>query len=114
MDRTEPLPVPADAARLQRRPAALDAAPKSSAPSAAPSRATPSPPPVSRGANPGSTLEPSAAPGERGIFQIHPVHRAWLGARWARLFDPVENARAARDLHRRAGWQPWTTADACT
>jgi soluble lytic murein transglycosylase-like protein len=62
-----------------------------------------------------SRLEPRAVGrlGERGLFQIHPVHRAWLGARWARLFDPVENARAARDLQRRAGWRPWSTSSAC-
>ena len=51
--------------------------------------------------------------GERGLFQIHPVHRAWLGRRWAHLYEPAANARAARDLQRRAGWGPWTTAGAC-
>ena len=62
-----------------------------------------------------SRLDPRAVgrAGERGIFQIHPVHRSWLGARWQRLFDPVENARAARELQRRAGWSPWTTASLC-
>lgn len=52
--------------------------------------------------------------GERGLFQIHPVHRAWLGARWARLFDPAVNASVARQLQRRAGWAPWSTSSACT
>jgi soluble lytic murein transglycosylase-like protein len=64
-----------------------------------------------------SRLDPRAVgnAGERGIFQIHPVHRAWLGGRWARMFDPVENARAARDLHRTSGysWRPWSTAGRC-
>jgi hypothetical protein len=63
-----------------------------------------------------SRLDPRAVGrlGERGIFQLHPVHRAWLGTRWAKMFDPVENARAARDLYRQAGWAPWSTANACT
>jgi len=63
-----------------------------------------------------SRLDPHATGrlGERGLFQLHPVHRAWLGARrWARMYEPVANARAARDLVRRAGWSPWSTAPGC-
>jgi hypothetical protein len=62
-----------------------------------------------------SRLDPRAVgrAGERGLFQIHPVHRRWLGARWSRLFEPVANVRAARDLERRAGWSPWSTSRAC-
>jgi hypothetical protein len=70
-----------------------------------------------------SRLDPRAVghAGERGIFQIHPVHASWLGPRWRKMFDPVENARAARNLTRmpdgnggRQGWRPWSTAHACT
>jgi len=55
------------------------------------------------------------AAGERGIFQIHPVHRAWLGPRrWRLMFDAAANARAARELVGRAGgWGPWTTHGRC-
>lgn len=64
-----------------------------------------------------SRLDPRAVGrlGERGLLQLHPVHRRWLGARWGRMFDPVENLRAGRDLYRMSGysWAPWTTAQAC-
>ena len=52
--------------------------------------------------------------GERGVFQLHPVHRAWIGeARWRRMFDPVTNAAVALVLVRHAGWSPWSTAGRC-
>lgn len=54
--------------------------------------------------------------GERGIFQIHPVHVSWLGwYKWSQLYDPVTNAWAAVTLYRRAGYSfsPWTTHGRC-
>ena len=41
--------------------------------------------------------------GERGLFQIHPVHFGWLNPR--RLFEPLYNARAAFLLS--AGGRDW-------
>ena len=45
--------------------------------------------------------------GERGLFQIHPVHFGWLNER--RLFEVRYNARAAFRLsHGGRDWSPWT------
>jgi soluble lytic murein transglycosylase-like protein len=45
--------------------------------------------------------------GERGLFQIHPVHFAWASP--ARLFDPFYNARVAYRLSRAGrSWSHWT------
>lgn len=45
--------------------------------------------------------------GERGLFQIHPVHFSW--AQPARLFDPVWNSRVAYRLSRGGtNWRPWS------
>lgn len=54
--------------------------------------------------------------GERGLFQLHPIHRHWIGsARWSRMFDPVVNAAMARALWKSSGysWRPWTTSRSC-
>jgi hypothetical protein len=35
---------------------------------------------------------------ERGVLQVHPVHKGWLGdygLSWDGMFDPAQNARAA-------------------
>ena len=56
-----------------------------------------------------SNLNPRAVggAGERGIFQVHPVHFRRFNA--ARLFDPLYNARAAFALsHGGRDWSPWT------
>jgi len=56
-----------------------------------------------------SNLNPRAVgrAGERGIFQLHPVHFRRFNA--ARLFDPAYNARAAFVLSRGGrDWSPWT------
>lgn len=48
--------------------------------------------------------------GERGLFQIHPIHGALirsLGYTWDDMFDPEANARVARALYERSGWTPW-------
>lgn len=57
----------------------------------------------------GGTLNPRAVgrAGERGLFQIHPVHFSW--AQPGRLFDPVWNSRVAFRLSRGGTrWGPWT------
>ena len=47
------------------------------------------------------------AAGERGLFQIHPVHFGWLNEQ--RLFDPLYNARIAYRLSRGGtSWRHWT------
>lgn len=58
-----------------------------------------------------SHLYPRAigAAGERGLFQIHPVHRSWLGSRWARLFEPRVNARVAYGMSDGGtNWSAWS------
>jgi soluble lytic murein transglycosylase-like protein len=45
--------------------------------------------------------------GERGLFQIHPVHRSWVN--WGAMFNPWVNARAAYRLSRGGtNWSHWT------
>lgn len=45
--------------------------------------------------------------GERGLFQIHPVHFGWAQP-W-RLFDPVWNSKVAYRLSRGGtNWRHWT------
>jgi hypothetical protein len=51
--------------------------------------------------------------GERGLFQIHPVHIPYLadlGLTWEQMFDPVANTNYAYALWSRSGWGPWTCA----
>lgn len=46
--------------------------------------------------------------GERGLVQIHPIHRSWLGGWWDRMYEPAANAFAAVSLKAQAGgWSPW-------
>jgi hypothetical protein len=46
---------------------------------------------------------------ERGLFQIHPIHRSWLGPLWARLFHPRVNAEVAWRMSKHGtDWGPWT------
>jgi Lysozyme like domain len=57
----------------------------------------------------GGTFDPHAqgSAGERGLFQIHPIHWDWLNE-W-RLFEPRYNARAAYRLSRGGrDWSHWT------
>lgn len=61
----------------------------------------------------GGTFNPNALgrAGERGIFQLHPVHRGWIDRLygWHRMFEPLWNARAAYRLSRGGtNWRPWT------
>lgn len=45
--------------------------------------------------------------GERGLFQIHPVHFGWADP--ARLFERRYNALVAYRLsHAGRDWSPWT------
>lgn len=56
-----------------------------------------------------SRLNPRALgrAGERGLFQIHPVHFGWVDER--RLFEPLYNARIAFRLSRGGrSWAHWT------
>jgi hypothetical protein len=50
--------------------------------------------------------------GERGLFQIHPVHANNLGAYggWDAMFDPAANIAYAYALYSGSGWGPWTCA----
>lgn len=52
------------------------------------------------------------AAGERGIFQIHPVHIPRLGpyGGWDAMFDPSSNIAYAYALYSSSGWGPWTCA----
>jgi Lysozyme like domain len=57
----------------------------------------------------GGTFDPHAlgSAGERGLFQIHPIHFGWLNER--RLFQPLYNAWAAYRLsHGGRSWSHWT------
>jgi hypothetical protein len=59
--------------------------------------------------NPGTV----GSAGERGLFQIHPVHIPYLadrGLSWDAMFDPASNIQYAYDLYARSGWGPWTCA----
>lgn len=58
----------------------------------------------------GGTWNPLAvgALGERGLFQIHPIHFWRFDA--DRLFDPEYNTWAAYQLYREGGWTPWSCA----
>jgi hypothetical protein len=60
-----------------------------------------------------SGLNPRAvgSHGERGIFQIHPVHISSIqkaGFTWDQMFDPNINITYAKMLYNWNGWQPWT------
>ena len=61
-----------------------------------------------------STWNPRAvgAAGERGLMQIHPVHRPWLealGYPWPSMWHAGTNLRAALLLYeRRGGWDDWS------
>ena len=55
----------------------------------------------------GGTLDPYAVggQGERGPFQIHPIHFGRFDA--GALFEPTYNAEAAYALYLDAGPSPW-------
>lgn len=49
--------------------------------------------------------------GERGLLQLHPVHRArWqrMGYSDADMFHVVPNARVGQSIYDESGWSPWT------
>jgi hypothetical protein len=50
--------------------------------------------------------------GERGLFQIHPVHIPNLGpyGGWDAMFDPSANIAYAYALYSGSGWGPWSCA----
>lgn len=57
--------------------------------------------------------------GERGIFQIHPVHRRdferYTGQPWSSAYDANWNGYYAVHLWRSSGrsWRPWSTHRVC-
>lgn len=72
-----------------------------------------------------SRLQPTVVnprSGTTGLFQIHPVHTAWIKAKFGYSFsdmkDPYKNAKVARYLSAEAyrmygdGWQPWRAGGA--
>lgn len=49
--------------------------------------------------------------GERGPFQIHPIHIGLIvsmGYIWDDMYEVEPNARVARALYDRSGWAPWS------
>lgn len=56
----------------------------------------------------GNTTNRNPSSGAYGLWQIHPIHRkahpTWTEA-W--LSDPVNNAKAAKVIHRQQGWGAW-------
>ena len=49
--------------------------------------------------------------GERGLFQVHPIHRKRierLGYSWDDMFNPYKNVNVAYDIFKEQGWNPWT------
>lgn len=49
--------------------------------------------------------------GERGIAQIHPVHRDMvrrMGFSWDQMFDARDNVTVALDIFEAQGWGPWS------
>lgn len=60
-----------------------------------------------------SGLNPNAvgSHGERGLFQIHPVHISSIqkaGFTWDQMFDPNANIAYAKLLYGWQGWNPWS------
>lgn len=60
-----------------------------------------------------STMNPRAvgSAGERGLTQIHPIHRQRierLGFTWDDMFDPAANLTVAFDIYSEQGARPWS------
>lgn len=57
--------------------------------------------------------------GERGLFQIHPIHAAPGGAieraghSWDEMFDVEANIDVAAQLYRESGLSPWASSKKC-
>ena len=49
----------------------------------------------------------ASAGGDRGLFQINPVHRARVGGNLSRLHDPETNVAVAWAIYSEQGWRPW-------
>ena len=48
---------------------------------------------------------------ERGIFQIHPVHRKRIesmGYTWDQMYEVLPNIKVAYEIWSEQGWKPWT------
>lgn len=65
------------------------------------------------GGNPRAT----GGAGERGLYQIHPVHKSSFqrvtGRSWSDAYEPGPNGQYAAYLWRQQGWRPWTTSRLC-
>lgn len=49
--------------------------------------------------------------GERGLFQIHPIHTKRiekLGLKFDDMFNPYRNTDVAYNIFKEQGWGPWT------
>lgn len=55
--------------------------------------------------------------GERGLYQIHPVHQGdyipALGYTWDDMFQVIPNIDVAYSLYRDRGWSPWSVRRLC-
>ena len=73
--------------------------------------------PVAHCESTGRAMEEGEA-GERGLTQIHPIHRPWLleqgaGYEWERQYEPEVNLRTAFALWERDGGSPWESTRGC-
>lgn len=53
--------------------------------------------------------------GERGLMQIHPVHKeriARMGFTWDQMYEPGPNLEVAAAIYAESGWRPWTCRSA--
>jgi len=50
------------------------------------------------------------AAGERGPFQLHPIHAGRWPDYWEGSMIPSRNAEMAFDIWSESGWGPWTCA----
>ncbi|MEX1103807.1 MAG: transglycosylase SLT domain-containing protein, partial [Dehalococcoidia bacterium] len=62
------------------------------------------------GCESGWALDAIGTSGERGLFQIHPMHDYRFEVAGVKLdpTDPVHNASAALAIWELYGWEPWT------
>lgn len=52
--------------------------------------------------------------GERGLFQIHPIHASGnvvrAGYTWDQMYEPEPNVAVALFMWSNSGWEPWSCA----
>lgn len=49
--------------------------------------------------------------GDRGLFQINPVHTAKVNGNLDSLFDPILNTKIAYQIYNDNGWQAWSVCN---